>query len=1134
MPEPGFLAALDIVSKALLEPQEFARHKPAAGQQELRWITIHSHGEGEEGRRIQINTKTGEIEKGFGAGKTMHEAFAPKSEAPAASEAPASQGRKWYGMKHRPPAPGAIPKGQYEHQSHPDFRHGQISYDQPLTDEQQHDFELTPIRDDSEIPELAKQLGSEMGEYADQYADPENDSLLNDRLGQDDMRKILGHVDKEKLKEEFRKQFGKPVASPEPQSSEDDHLDELADIGVEVARGTDGKWTAFRSGTDSQGRQYEERIGRSFDDYGKAVDAAREWGSSSPAAPSAMLPPEIAEKYPSLDDTKAARNKQTQLDNNKGILESQRKVHELANRAEQRFADGEHVGGGRLMEQADEVEKGLDSRKTAALMHENGKFPEFNSHGSNSLHETKPHPNVAPVPPEIDARYPSLTDPTETPRQLADRRIMDDSVKAIFNMAGDANVVHGDLMDTVDGMKPGKDFVVPKKITDRWIAAHATPKPPEDAIAEKYPSLAESGKPAEMNEMVRAAAGYQLHGMRNEPEDRAAWREHSKHMTKSAVDAWLQKKFGIDSATARAVSNAAGEMNPFETTGGGTVGGQGVKWTHNSPEPTMAELGDMPWVKPKPEDSLMSEDRSLSAMTRDQAEQSLKSIKTGKNTTKFYFDTGSPDPTTDSTKYPSRESAMRNWESLTKSQESLPPEIAAKYPSLAEPSAKDDRLTPQGAIRDLKSKISDTESRIPKLEAAIAKESGKEYKPNSGMIAKKDMFGEHAGEQTIGGVNEKRRANKIESLKRQLTEANANIGSYKKQLRNLTQQHGDPDAAPAAPVEVDKDGYPVYSKEEDDDLRDFLLGDGDKKPESSALPPEIAAKYPSLAEQAPDPSKMSLADKLAYQKANPGKGKIKTPEKQKPKQMASVSGAKYEFVKDNGDGTATVRNEQGDEFSTDPGEPWSLDKSTEAPSSPQKSAKEPWQMRRDDFLSAIPKRPDLPWMKSGDGFAGKYTSQVHKESVDGEVRASDGDKANWEHVQKNGGYEAARDSLSADIKSLKSRLAKTKDANKWKLESNLASRERDLERLNALNAKFGSRQFSRRAPHEELVHQLHECMNHDGKCQYEPGEGEDDISGHVPDDPRQMDKSVHELCRHLGATHPELRAAYENYTAAVE
>lgn len=101
----------------------------------------------------------------------------------------------------------------------------------------------------------------------------------------------------------------------------------------------------------------------------------------------------------------------------------------------------------------------------------------------------------------------------------------------------------------------------------------------------------------DFHEMVRIASGYQFHGMNAEPEEKNAWREHSRHMTKSALDKWLMKKYGIDEVTARAVSNKAGEMNAFETTGSGTREGEHVKWTHKTKVPTLAELGDVPWGK---------------------------------------------------------------------------------------------------------------------------------------------------------------------------------------------------------------------------------------------------------------------------------------------------------------------------------------------------------------------------------------------------------------------------------------------------------------------------------------------------------------------------------------------------------
>lgn len=102
---------------------------------------------------------------------------------------------------------------------------------------------------------------------------------------------------------------------------------------------------------------------------------------------------------------------------------------------------------------------------------------------------------------------------------------------------------------------------------------------------------------AEFKDMVRVAAGYQFLGMQAEPEDRVGSRQHQRYMTKSALDNWLMKKFDIDAADARAVSNAVGEMNPYETQGSGTIQGEHVKWTHNSRPPTYDEVGDVPWKK---------------------------------------------------------------------------------------------------------------------------------------------------------------------------------------------------------------------------------------------------------------------------------------------------------------------------------------------------------------------------------------------------------------------------------------------------------------------------------------------------------------------------------------------------------
>ncbi|CAB4191860.1 hypothetical protein UFOVP1229_176 [uncultured Caudovirales phage] len=662
MPEPGFLRAVEVLTNALLTPQEFARHKPAPGQQELRWITIHSHGEGEEGRRIQINTKTGEIEKGFGAGKTMHEAFSPKSEASVASETPTQaeefkspfhgdeESRHWYGASNRPIGHVTVPRGFVETKNHDAFRHGAVAYPQPLSDKDQYDYELTPIHGDDAIPELAKKLGGEMDKYASQYADPENDGILDDFLGQEGPRKLLGHVDKDKLKAEFRKQFGQPEEEAAPESQK-----------------------------------------------------------------------------------------------------------------------------------------------------------------------------------------------------------------------------------------------------------------PDDSILSKYPSLAEPPKQAEMSEMIRAAAGYQLHGMRNEPEDRAAWREHSQHMTKSAIDGWLMKKFGIDSATARAVSNAAGEMNPFTTEGAGTVGGQGVKWNHNSPEPTMEELGDMPWMK-------SGEAGEKGGLSKEQITKRL-----------------------------------------------------------------DELYAHPGPIGEAQEKLDS---------------------------AKRDFDFEHQVHQHGGGFV--------------VTKSDWSKGGR---------------SSPISEVFPTKDAANQHYRE----LREKHL-----KPHDDAVK-SLDSERESLLKQEraiTDPAPIDLSPSV-----NP----IQTNRESLSSMRSAMKSRIAELEAKEASETKRLTSE----------------KSRAKGAAKKDAIDDQWRAMKDDLskqrqavmqshLKEIESHPEYQQEKAESSRKAKERQAADR--VEDDARASDGDKANWDHIQSNGGYEAARDSLSADIKSLKSRLAKTKDANKWKLESNLASRERDLERVNALNEKFGQKQ----------------------------------------------------------------------------
>lgn len=422
----------------LAAESEFAR-KPAAGQ-----------------KGFNFDEDSHPRESAAHDGKRPGE-FAPKGHIDTEAMDEPATARKWYGMSNRPPAPGAIPKGNYEHEAHPDFRHGKISYDQPLTEKEQADYELTPIHEDADIPEIAKKAGAAMGEYASQYADPENDHLLNDVLGQSRMRPLLGHVDKDKLKAEIRRQFGSkesadtsppPVASgkkTDPFRIERDAVSLMTRQEAESALKpvqTGPKVTKFyfdigvgdphKNSTRYPSKEVAMRDYESMtraDDTGESPkehevwhqgDRVRMTGKTSKIAGGTFHEAEIlegykkgqmvqvrdkGEKYAEIagkqdewKDQQAGfaklRQNQQRSDNDKGILESRAKIKSLANQAEQKFASGDHRGADLLMENADKVEKGLDNRKTASLAMDNGKFHEYTSHGIN-----KPDGKIEPFKP---------------------------------------------------------------------------------------------------------------------------------------------------------------------------------------------------------------------------------------------------------------------------------------------------------------------------------------------------------------------------------------------------------------------------------------------------------------------------------------------------------------------------------------------------------------------------------------------------------------------------------------------------------------------------------------------------------------------------------------------------------------
>lgn len=111
------------------------------------------------------------------------------------------------------------------------------------------------------------------------------------------------------------------------------------------------------------------------------------------------------------------------------------------------------------------------------------------------------------------------------------------------------------------------------------------------------------------------------------------------------------------------------------------------------------------------------------------------------------------------------------------------------------------------------------------------------------------------------------------------------------------------------------------------------------------------------AQAPPEPQKpaQTLAEKVAAQRAS-GKKAAPPKAKPKPKTMVSMSGGNYELVKQNDDGTVTVKNDQGDEFTSEPGEDFTV-----AGPEPRKSA---WKKNEDGTYTA----PNgVVWKKAAEG-----------------------------------------------------------------------------------------------------------------------------------------------------------------------
>ena len=124
----------------------------------------------------------------------------------------------------------------------------------------------------------------------------------------------------------------------------------------------------------------------------------------------------------------------------------------------------------------------------------------------------------------------------------------------------------------------------------------------------------------------------------------------------------------------------------------------------------------------------------------------------------------------------------------------------------------------------LQSQLSDVEAQEESARKELADWKGRQYKSNPGRIGKKDEFGEFVGTQSIGSVNEKRRASAIKQAQRKLEDAQELRSKLQSQLDKLGP---DPDAAKPS------DENEGLSQGQQDDYLAFLLGDSS----------EPAAKY---------------------------------------------------------------------------------------------------------------------------------------------------------------------------------------------------------------------------------------------------------------------------------------------------
>jgi hypothetical protein len=86
-----------------------------------------------------------------------------------------------YGLKYRPAGIGTVPTGHVSIGDHPSFRHGTVSYDRKLSDDEVKKFEMTPI---GKVDDVVSGVVKKMGRYALQYAENKDasDDFVSDNM----------------------------------------------------------------------------------------------------------------------------------------------------------------------------------------------------------------------------------------------------------------------------------------------------------------------------------------------------------------------------------------------------------------------------------------------------------------------------------------------------------------------------------------------------------------------------------------------------------------------------------------------------------------------------------------------------------------------------------------------------------------------------------------------------------------------------------------------------------------------------------------------------------------------------------------------------------------------------------------